>query len=98
MGLYGIPIRVEVADVASMIPSILSEHGYAVTKEEDKDVFTCETKHGRARFWIVGGTPKRWCASLTPSNKEIAATLKQAGIFMDSDEYFAEYHGRPGAG
>jgi hypothetical protein len=98
MGLYGIPIRVEIADVTSVIPSILSEHGYVLTKEGDKDVFTCQTKHGQARFWIVGGLPQRWCGGLSPSNREIAATLTQAGIFMESDEYFAKYHGRSSAG
>jgi hypothetical protein len=98
MGRYGIPIRVEIADVASLIPSILSGYGYVVTKEGDKDVFTCPTKHGQARFCIGKGVPQRWCASLSPSNKEIAATLEQAGIFMESDEYFAKYHGRSGAG
>ncbi len=68
MGLYGIPICI--GDAASMIPTILSQHGYMITKERGKDVFVCDTKRGEARFWISTSVPQRWYASLNAPNEE----------------------------
>jgi hypothetical protein len=92
MGLYGIPIRI--GDAASIIPTILSQHGYMATKERGNDIFVCDTKRGQARFWISKSVPQRWYASLNAPNEEIAATLEKAGVFMDLKEYFAKHHGR----
>jgi hypothetical protein len=96
MGLYGIPIQID--DAASAIPAILSRSGYVVSKEAGTDVFVCETKHGQSRFWLSTGVPQLWHAGLSDPNKEVAAALEKAGVFMDAKEYFAKHHRRSSAG
>ena len=82
MGLYGIPIQID--DAVSAIPAILSQSGYVVSREAGTNVFVCETKHGQSRFWLSTSVPQLWYAGLSPSNTEVAAALKKAGVFMDT--------------
>jgi hypothetical protein len=92
MGLYGIPIQNDHA--ASAIPAILSLSGYSVAKEDRTDIFVCDTKHGQSRFWISNSVPRLWHATLSEPNKEVAAILQKAGVFMNAEEYFAKHHPR----